>query len=99
MYHFVGRSAYKRTLLNSVLIEGSAIGESCMMEPYSEVEIVSCSIVHPWMEQIKRIFPPVLEAFLQPYYFLPLQLFGTIPLLSLYPLLALLLRIHSRHRG
>ena len=99
MRRFVWRSACKRTLPNSVLIEGTAIGESYMMELYSEVGIVSCTEVPPWMEQVKRIFPPVLEAFLQPYYFLPLQLFGTIPLLSLYPLLALLLRIHSRHRG
>ena len=66
MYHFVGRSACKRTLPNSVLIEGTAIGESYMMELSSEVGIVSCSVVQPWMEQIKRIFPPVLEAFLQP---------------------------------
>lgn len=57
-------------LPNSVLIEGSAIGESYMMELYSEVEIVSCSVVHPWMKQIKRNFFPVLAAFLLPRYFL-----------------------------
>ena len=63
MYHFVWRSAYKRTLPNSVLIEGTAIGESYVMELSSEVEIVSWVVVHPWMEEIKRIFPPVLEAY------------------------------------
>ena len=66
MRHFVGRSACKRTLPNSVLMEGTAIGESYMMELYSEMEIVSCFVVHPWMEQIKRNFFPVLAAFLQP---------------------------------
>ena len=66
MYHFVWRSVYKQTLPNSVLIEGSAIGESYMMELSWEMEIVSCFVVQPWMEQIKRIFPPVLAAFLQP---------------------------------
>ena len=99
MYHFVWRSVYKQTLPNSVPIEGPAIGESYMMELFWEVGIVSCSIVHPWMEPVKGDFFSIFEAFLQPYYFLPLLLFGTIPLLSLYPLLALLLRIHSRHRG
>ena len=69
------------------------------MELSSEVGIVSCPTIHPWMEQIKRIFPPVLEAFLQPCNFHHLQLSGTILLLSLYPSLAFLLRLHSRHRG
>ena len=32
MYHFVWRSAYKQTLPNSILIEGTAIGESHVME-------------------------------------------------------------------
>ena len=66
MCRFVWRSASKRTLPNSVLIEGSAMGESYMMELYSEVEIVSCSVVHPWVEQVKDDFLPVFEAFLQP---------------------------------
>ena len=67
MYHFVGRSACKRTLPNSILIEGTAIGKSYMMELSSEVEIVSCSVVQPWMKQvIKRDVLPILEALLQP---------------------------------
>ena len=41
MCHFVWRSVYKQTLPNSVLIEGTAIGESYVMELSSEVEIVS----------------------------------------------------------
>ena len=41
MRRFVWRSASKRTLPNSVLIEGTAIGESYVMELSSEVEIVS----------------------------------------------------------
>ena len=64
MRQVVWRSAYKRTLPNSVLIEGTAIGESCMMELYSEVEIASCSIVYPWMKSVKGDFFPVLAAFL-----------------------------------
>ena len=63
MCHFVWRSAYKQTLPNSVLIEGSAIGESHMLELSSEMGIVSCSVVHPWMEQVKEIF----SQFLKPY--------------------------------
>ena len=66
MRRFVWRSAYKRTLPNSVLIEGSAIGESHMMGLSSEVGIVSCFVVPPWMEQVKGDFFPVLAAFLQP---------------------------------
>ena len=66
MRRFVWRSASKRTLPNSVLIEGTAIGESHMMELSSEVEIVSCFVVPPWMEQVKRDFLPILEALLQP---------------------------------
>ena len=64
MYHFVWRSASKRTLPNSVLMEGTAIGESYMMELYLEVGIVSCFVVPPWMEQVKGDFFPVLAAFL-----------------------------------
>ena len=79
MYHFVWRSAYKRTLPNSVLIEGTAIGESYLMELSSEVGIVSCPTIHPRMEQIKRLFPPVLEALMQPREFQHPQLFDTIP--------------------
>ena len=63
MCRFVWRNAYKRMLPNSVLIEGAAIGESYLMELSSEVGIVSCPTIHPWMEQIKRLFPPVLEAY------------------------------------
>ena len=63
MCQVVWRSAYKRTLPNSVLIEGSAIGESHMLELSSEMGIVSCSVVHPWMEQVKEIF----SQFLKPY--------------------------------
>ena len=63
MRRFVWRSAYRRTLPNSVLIEGSAIGESHMLELSSEMGIVSCSVVHPWMEQVKEIF----SQFLKPY--------------------------------
>ncbi len=79
MRRSVGRSAYKRTLPNSVLTEGTAIGESYMMELSSEVGIVSCPTIHPWMEQIKRLFAPVFEALLQPRNFLLQLLFGTIP--------------------
>lgn len=64
MYHFVWRSVYKQTLPNSVLIEGSAIGESHMLELSSEMGIVSCFVVPPWMEQVKGDFFPVLAAFL-----------------------------------
>ena len=92
------RSAYKRTLPNSVLTEGTAIGESYMMELYSEMEIISCSVVYPWMKSVKDDFFPVLAAFLQPRYFLLLLLFGTILRLSLHPSLAFLLWLHSRHR-
>ena len=60
----------QRTLPNSVLIEGTAIGESYMMELSSEVEIVSCFVVYPWMKQVKGEFFPVLAAFLLPRYFL-----------------------------
>ena len=66
MYHFVWRSVYKQTLPNSVLIEGSAIGESYMMELSWEVGIVSCFVVYPWMKQVKGEFFPVLAPFLQP---------------------------------
>ena len=81
MRRFVWRSAYKRALPNSVLMEGTAIEESYMMELYSEVEIVSCSVVYPWMKSVKGDFFPVLAAFLQPRYSLLLLLSGTIPLL------------------
>ena len=64
MCRFVWRSASKQTLPNSVLIEGSAIGESYMMELSSEVGIVSYFVVPPWMEQVKGDFFPVLAAFL-----------------------------------
>ena len=63
MYHFVGRSACKRTLPNSVLMEGSAIGESYMMELYSEMEIVSCSVVHPWWSKLRVIFSQSLKPY------------------------------------
>ena len=66
MCRFVWQSTCKRTLPNSVLIEETAIGEPCMMELYSEVEIVSCFVVYPWMKQVKGEFFPVLAAFLQP---------------------------------
>lgn len=64
MCQVVWRSASKRTLPNSVLIEGTTIGESYMMELYSEVEIVSCFVVQPWMKLVKGDFFPVLAAFL-----------------------------------
>ena len=79
MRQVVWRSACKRTLPNSVLIEGTAIGESYLMELSSEVGIVSCSVVHPWMKSVKGAFFPVLAAFLLPRYFLLLLLSGTIP--------------------
>ena len=79
MYQVVWRSACIRTLPNSVPIEGSAIGESYMMELYSKVEIVSRSVVYPWMKSVKSAFFPVLAAFLLPRYFLLLLLSGTIP--------------------
>ena len=63
MCQFVWRSACKRTIPNSVLIKGTAIGESYLMELSSEMGIVSCSVVHPWMEQVKEIF----SQFLKPY--------------------------------
>ena len=51
-------------------MEGAAIGESYVMELSSEVEIVSCSVVQPWMKQVKRDVLPILEALLQPRDFL-----------------------------
>ena len=66
MRRFVWRSASKRTLPNSVLIEGTAIGESYQMELSSEVEIVSCSVVQPWVKLVKSDSFPVLAAVLQP---------------------------------
>ena len=66
MRQVVWRSACIRTLPNSVLIEGTAIGESYMMELSSEVEIVSCSVVQPWMKQVKSDFFSGLVAILQP---------------------------------
>ena len=66
MRQVVWRSACIRTLPNSVLMEGTAIGESYQMELSSEVEIVSCSVVQPWMKQVKRDVLPILEALLQP---------------------------------
>ena len=66
MCQVVWRSTSKRTLPNSVLIEGTAIGESYMMELSWEVGIVSCFVVYPWMKQVKGEFFPVLAAFLQP---------------------------------
>ena len=79
MRQVVWRSACIRTLPNSVLIEGTAIGESYMMELSSEVGIVSCFVVPPWMKLVKGDFFPVLAAFLLPRYFLLLLLSGTIP--------------------
>ena len=98
MCQVVWRSTSKRALPNSVLIEGTAIGESYMMELSSEVGIVSCFVVPPWMEQVKRDFLPILEVLLQPRDFLLQPLFGTTPRLSLHPSLAFLLWLHSRHR-
>ena len=66
MRQVVWQSTSKRTLPNSVLTEGTAIGESYMMELYSEMEIVSCSVVQPWMKLVKGDSFPVLAAFLQP---------------------------------
>ena len=66
MCQVVWRSAYKRALPNSVLMEGTAIGESYMMELSSEVGIVSCSVVHPWMKQVKSDFFSGLVAILLP---------------------------------
>ena len=60
-------------------MEGTAIGESYMMELSSEVGIVSCPTIHPWMEQIKGDFFSIFEAFLQPRNILLQLLFGTIP--------------------
>ena len=37
-----------------------------MMELYSEVGIVSCFVVYPWIKQVKSDFFPVFAAFLQP---------------------------------
>ena len=99
MCQVVWRSACKRTLPNSVLIKGSAIGESHMMELSSEVGIVSCSTIHPWMEQIKGDFFSIFEAFLQPRNIFLQLLFGTIPRLWPHPSLAFLLPLHSSHRG
>ena len=79
MSRFVWRSAYKRTLPNSVLTEGTAIGESYMMELSSEVGIVFCTEGHPWVVQVKGDFFSIFEAFLQPCYLQLLLLFGTIP--------------------
>ena len=50
-----------------------------MLELSSEMGIVSCSVVHPWMKLVKGDFFPVLAAFLLPRYFLLLLLSGTIP--------------------
>ena len=68
------------------------------MELSWEVGIVSWAVVHPWMEQIKRNFFPVLAAFLQPRYSLLLLLSGTTPRLSLHPSLAFLLRSYQTPR-
>ena len=70
-----------------------------MMELSSEVGIVSCFVVQPWMKQVKRDVLPIFEALLQPRDFLLQPLFGTILWPFFYFGEAHCLRIHRRVQG